>query len=281
MPAEAIIEEHNLEEVSPRSVQRVINSLSKHLRDTISDPNAEPGEPGEFLVFDEDKKRVKVSQISIKKFYSMLAPPDLDNVRRELTARGIYTTWHDVIGATKWPIIFKGLYANHRDRKTADVIFTIIHRGIYTRRRLFRAGLDISDSCPRGCENTETLEHIFFACPASVDVWEFAKRFLRQLNPNFNMSVEAFVIQGTEEGESFDNPSDDVRMAYVASVWKTRNAAMLAEIDADSLSVFRSKLMSMLRLRMSTNVKAGKARTHKFDQIAEYSVQESKLVFTI
>ena len=115
-----------------------------------------------------------------------------------------------------------------------------------------------------------------------MNLWEFALRFLKRLNPSFNTPVKAFVIQGIEESGGFDNPSDDVRMAYVAAVWKMRNAAMMAELDNhDRLATFRAKLLSMLRLRMSSNVKAGKSHTHTFSSIAEYSAQGSELVFTL
>ena len=284
MPAEAIAEEHNLEGVPLQKIETVVDSLSRQLRDTICNPNAETDELAEFFAFDEEKKRVRVGQVSTKKFYLMLKPPSLDRVMEDLASRKtpFYTKWFVEIGPTKWPNVFKGLYENHRDRKTADIIYLLVHRGIFTRKRLLSAGLDISDSCPRGCNTPETLEHFFFTCPASVNLWEFALRFLKRLNPSFNTPVKAFVIQGIEESGCFDNPSDDVRMAYVATVWKMRNAAMMAELDNhDGLATFRAKLLSMLRLRMSSNVKAGKSHTHTFSSIADYSAQGSELVFTL
>lgn len=214
----------------------------------------------------------------------MLKPPSLDRLREELSSRKtpIYTSWHSEVEPIKWAKVFRNLFENHRDRKTADIIYTLIHRGIFTRKRLLRAGLDISDSCPRGCQCPETLDHLFFSCDVSGNLWEFSLRFLKCLDPNFKTTVKAFVIQGFEVGGSYDNTFDDVRMAFVASVWKVRNAAMLADSEnINALSYFRSKLLSMLGLRMLSNVKEGKNRTHGFDTIAEFSPQNSKLYFTI
>ena len=284
MPTEAITEEHSLVRVSHTRIQNVINALSPKVRNAINDPNADTGDPGEFFIFSDEKKRVRVNQISTQRFYSMLKPASLDRLRRDLSSRKtpIYTSWHSEIGPINWAKVFRNLYENHRDRKTADIIYILIHRGIFTRKRLLKAGLDISDTCPRGCQCPETLDHLFFSCDASVNLWEFSLRFLNALNPNFDITVKAFVIQGVEVDGSFDNTFDDVRMAFVASVWKVRNAAMLADSEnINALSFFRSKLLSMLRLRMLSNLKGGRNRTFGFDAIAEFSPQSSKLYFTI
>ena len=284
MSPEAIIEEHSLVRVSHTRIRNVLNSLSTKVRNTVTDPDADTAQPGEFYILEKGNKRVRVNQISTRKFYSMLKPPSLDRLREELASRKtpIYTSWHSEVDPIKWAKVFRNLFENHRDRKTADVIYTLIHRGIFTRKRLLKAGLDISDSCPRGCQCPETLEHLFFSCGASVNIWEFSLRFLKALNPNFKTSVKALVIQGLEVDGSNDNAFDDVRMAFVASVWKARNAAMLADSEnINALSIFRSKLLSMLGLRMLSNVKEGKSRTHGFDAIAEYSPQNSKLCFRL
>lgn len=284
MPPEAIVEEHNLEGVALRKIRTILTSLSPKVRNRISDPSAETAENGDFYIHDQDTKRVKVNQIHTKMFYSMLKPPSLTRLREDLSSRKtpIYTSWYDEIGHINWPKVFKSLFDNHRDRKTADIIYTLIHRGVFTRKKLLTAGLDISDTCPRGCQTPETLEHFFFTCDATVHLWEFCLRFLKLLNPNFETPVKAFVIRGIETNGGFDNPFDDVRMAFVATVWKVRNAAMLAESEnINSLVFFRSKLLSLLGLRGLSNVKAGKDRTLGFGSIAEYSVEESKLIFSI
>jgi len=195
--------------------------------------------------------------MTTRKFYECLDPPSVEAARDKQASRKtpFYTSWSVSLGEITWPKVFKCLYSNHRDRKTADIIYTLIHRGTVTRKRMKDMKLQETSDCPRCAVQCETVSHLFFECPESVDVWQFSLRFLNVLDKQFNTSFKRFIITGWKHD---DHPIDDIRMALVSTIWKSRNSALFDSQRIDALSYFRSRLTSLLEVRAISNAKAGK-----------------------
>ena len=279
MPPEAVIEECDLQ-TSPKQVSKLQHQIPKDWREILSKPD--PPDTPDFHIFDSQKRPVKVNGLTTKDFYTLLKPPSVKEAHKEQLTRKtpFYTTWETHVGPVVWKEVFLSLHKNHADRKSADLIYLLIHRGIttQTRARHFVEEID-DDGCPRCLVHRETPEHLFFECPTSVDVWEFACIFLRALDPNFKLSFVKFVIVGTGNSKNPDPPSEDVRLALVATIWKSRNARLFDGENIEHLAYFRVYLRNLLQIRALRNIRFGLEPNSKFEQIALF--QSHKIRFLI
>ena len=76
-------------------------------------------------------------------------------------------------------------------------------------------GKQNTSECPRCNTDIETLDHLFFYCPESVNVWQFALRYLTSIHPTFKTPFKRFVICGWK---SLDHPSEDIPLALTAII---------------------------------------------------------------
>ena len=269
MPPEAIIEEHELS-ISESKVAQICESLPNDWKRALASDN--PTDSQGFVISSKDvDKPLEVSCVATRNFYHLLKPPSVHAARVEQATRKtpFYTSWSISLGEIAWPKVFSSLYKNHRDRKTADIIYTLIHRGTVTRKRMKDMGKQDTSECPRCNTDIETLEHLFFSCPDSTNVWEFALRYLKGLNPTFNTPFKRFVICGWKNS---DHPSEDIRLALTATIWRCRNAALFEAEAIDALAYFRKRLTFLLQMRAMSNTQAGKTPCHGFIDIGFYAM---------
>jgi len=256
--------------VSVGKVAKIMRQVPGDWKNTLSKPD--PPNPKGFTVNSPaDGKPVEITSLSTRNFYECLEPPSIEAAREKQASlkTPFYTTWSVSLGEITWPRVFKCLNSNHRDRKAADVIYILIHRGTVTRKRMKDMGLQEVSDCPRCQKQCETISHLFFECPESVEVWQFALRYLTVLDTQFNASFKRFVIAGWKYD---DHPIDDIRMALVSTIWRSRNSTLFHSQRIDTLSYFRSRLTSLLEMRAISNAKADKSPCNGFLAIAFYSM---------
>lgn len=71
--------------------------------------------------------------------------------------------------------------------KHKDIILRLAHGELYSRERLARRGLIDDPTCPR-CNELETLQHKFFDCPYTAEIWrrtmEITDKLKLTIDPN-------------------------------------------------------------------------------------------------
>jgi len=270
MPPGAVIEEHDLN-TNPQEVAKILNRIPNDWRKIVASNTIDAtSKLPEFLISPVGKKPTNICEIPVKGFYTMLKPPSVAKAEEEHASyrTPFYTSWESEIGPVSWPKVFTSLYKNHRDKKTTDIIFTLIHRGTVTRRHMKVMKMQEDSSCPRCATTSESIDHLFFTCPSSLSVWGFALRFLERLSPRSNFSFKRFVLVGWPDS---DHPCEDIRLCLVATIWRCRNMALFEDEAINCFSDFRARLCSILFLRATKNTKSGNPANLNFASIAEFT----------
>ena len=268
MPPESVIEEQNLN-VKPKTISKLQNSLPKVWKVSLSKPDSP--EPELFCIFDHEQTSRQIDQISNSMWYNLLKPPSLKSAHAEQASRKtpLYPHWVTKIGPVKWSKIFANLYSNHSDRKAVDIIYTLIHSGTPNLAKTHKFQNNVDPTCPRCGNSTETLEHIFFKCTHTIEIWEFAVRFLNRLHPQTKFSLCRFIIAGSTGWKNISETTEDIRLALVSTIWLNRNLKVHQNSNFDTLGHFRRTLRELLEIRASQNLKANKAPNYQFETLAE------------
>ena len=273
MPPAAVMEEQDIS-LNPNIILKLQNTIPKDWRETLSKPDPPDRDPPQFEIFaKKGEKPVKVSGLKSRDFYRIIKPADttVAKQKQQLRKTPFYTNWEIDIGKVPWAKVFNSLFQNHSDRKSADLIYLLIHRGTFTRSKSWHISGDRSDAlCLRCHQVVETPEHLFFECAQSVDTWEFALRFIQAQYPSYSPNFRKFVIAGWDGYDPSKNVAEDVRFALVAAIWHARNTVTFENTQINHLGYFRTCLASLLQLRANCYLKRGKEPTEGFSEIAEF-----------
>lgn len=86
--------------------------------------------------------------------------------------------WRKVLCKTPWT------------PKCLFIHFLALHEKLYTRDRLIKWGMQVIPECPQCDTNLESIDHLFFQCPASKGIWSKLLNWLGILWPTWLWTEE-------------------------------------------------------------------------------------------
>ena len=253
--------------LTPRQFHILKKAVPPAWHKAIINGSADSAEPENILNVFQSKGKTRVSssisKFSCKIFYNELTSEGYSSVQKKFLNRKteFYPDHWRQLGKIPWSKVFSRLFTNHLDRKSIDIIYRYIHSGIWTRSKAFNAKLSDHRLCTRCYAVPEDCNHIFVNCQYSQEMWETTFQLLQKLCPEIKISNSLrYVLVGfsdLKECKKVLQVMEDIRLAYIKSVWKQRNSSLFDQMYLPGVPILRQNILSYFQTRFDLAQRKG------------------------
>lgn len=178
-----------------------------------------------------------------------------DQITWKLTSSGVYTVssaWNCIRSHHPKVPWCKLLWGQMHIPRHSFICWFVMHRRLSTRSRLVKWGIVNDASCCFCGHEEETLNHLFFGCCFTADVW---KRVLHACQFSRNpLSLTREVSWFCKKALGKSLLARTRRVAFCATIyflWQARNEAIFQQAHLDSHVIF-AKIKNAVMLRFCT-----------------------------
>ena len=172
---------------NPFRYYSLIHSIPKNWKKRIKETGTKINE-----VINVNIQRIKNLKKPSRYFYAQTI--QLNKSKPEKAERKWEELTNTQISETEWQSLYTIPYKSTKETRLRSFQIKIMHRVIPLNSWLFKSKLSVTPNCDFCLTHKETIEHIFWECNISKNIWFKLKEWLENMNMTLDLSSKAVLL---------------------------------------------------------------------------------------